>query len=113
MGITRKEAIKELRRLLKPKTYLVRIWGEYGIELEAEWLSALDVDITISRKIIIGVRKKKGVFTFDNLQVELAIFRERIITLCNASDELAKQDGCKGEYERYIYFEGLKHEAEK
>ncbi|KKN99003.1 hypothetical protein LCGC14_0142480 [marine sediment metagenome] len=107
--MTKKEAARELRRLLKPRTYLVRIWEECGIRVEAKWISALDVDVEISKKTWIGARKKKGVFTSDQLQIELAKFKQDIKELCDASDELAKQDGCKGEYERFLYFEGLKY----
>ncbi len=106
--MTRKETVKELARLVKPRTYLVRIWDVYGIKIDAEWTSGMDIDITTSNKIMIGKRKKKGVFTFDQLQVELSKFQQDIVQLCDASDRLAKQDGCKGEYQLYTYFEGLK-----
>jgi len=112
------QAIAELKRLLKPRTYCVRIWESEGVLITTAWES--DVSISIKAKTQIISKRRKRVITLEQVQADLGRFKSAIDCLCDATDALAlaakKRKKLKGrltEEESQAYFEELLHEAEK
>lgn len=117
--MTRPLAILELRRLLKPRVYKLRIWANVGIEITAKWLSDISLDIEIININLSGNRLK-NVYTLDQIHSDLSRFGLSISWLCTMSDKLAlenkrkkKLKGRLTSYEGYEYFQELIYEAEK
>lgn len=116
---TKTSAIHELRRLSKPRTYLVSIWDIYGVKITAQWKS--DVSIDIDTELIVLTRNNKSkVVTLDRVKEDLGRFKTAIDCLCDASDGLAlevkRKKGLKGKLtptESYAFFEELLYEKEK
>ncbi len=105
--ITRMGVIKELRRLLKDRTYNIRIFEHDGVTITASWQSDTSIDLSCHSNIFYN--KKRGLLTMKEVQWDLTKFKSDIECLCDASDRLAKQAKCdKGEY-----FEGLLAIVEK
>lgn len=116
---TKKSAVTELKRLLKPRNYYLKIWGEEGIKIEATWELGIGVDVYIEHYIMRDLRKK-DISTFEKIQKDLISFKSKVVELCNTSDKLAFEEkqrkGLKGrlkEDEKNAYFEELMEEAEK
>lgn len=116
---TKTAAITELKRLLKSRTYYVRIWGNKGIRIAVEWISAMDIDVSIYPETMVGRRKNK-IMTLEQIQADLGRFKSAIDCLCDKTTALAIDDKRKNkikgrltEYEDQMYFETLLHEAEK
>lgn len=116
---TKTTAIAELKRLLKPRTYYLRIWDIYGIQITAKWESDVSIDIYTEDEIIIKKRMKR-VFTFHQIQEDLGRFKSAIDCLCEATTVLAKKTkkkkklkGRLTEYEDQEFFEELLEQAEK
>lgn len=116
---TKKAAITELQRLLKPRIYNMAIWKPYGIEITAKWRSDVSIDIATELTVITSRRKKK-LLTLEQIQADLGLFKSAIDCLCDASDSLARQaKGKRGLYgrltteESQTYFEKLMAEVGK
>ncbi len=117
--MTRMLAILELRRLLKPRIYKVRICGNRGIEITAQWLSDTSIDTEIIDINLSGGRLK-NIYALDQIQSELGRFKTAIDWLCQMSDKLALENKRKNKLkgrltssEKAEYFEELLREAEK
>lgn len=117
--MTKMLAVLELRRLLKPRVYKVRIWEDRGIEITAKWLSDTSIDTEIININLYRVRLK-NILTLDQIQSELGRFKTAIDWLCLSSDRLAlknkrkkKLKGRLTSSEKAEYFEELLSEAEK
>lgn len=117
--LTKKSAVAELKRLLKPRIYYIRIWEREGIQITAKWESDVSISIYTEYEIITN-RRKKNILGLGTLQTRLDDFKSRVDSLCKASDELAleekKEKKLKGrltEDEKNAYFEELMYEAEK
>jgi hypothetical protein len=116
---TRAAAIAELRRLLKPQTHYLRIFGNEGIRITAKWESDTSVSIYTYTETITKKRTKR-VMTLAQIQASLNLFKSDIDCLCNASDTLALEEkrkkklkGRLTEEESNAYFEKLLHVSEK
>jgi len=116
---TKAAAVAELKRLLKPRTYYLRIWGHEGVCITAKWESGVSISIYTETEIITQ-RRKKRVMGLAQIQADLGSFKSAIDCLCDASDVLAlaakRKKNLKGrltEAESQAYFEELLHEAEK
>ena len=116
---TKADAIHELRRLLKPRIYYVKIWEDEGVCITAKWESDVSISIYTKHEIIINKRKNR-VIELAQAQADLGRFKSAIDCLCNASDVLAlaakrkkKLKGKLTEVESCAYFEELMCEAEK
>ncbi len=114
--LTKSKAIIELRRLLKPRIYHIKIWDIYSIEITAKWASDTSIDIYTEIEII----TKKRILTLEQVQTDLSHFKSEIEYLCNASDELAREaklekgvEGHLTEDEKIEYFEELMAIVEK
>lgn len=122
---TRASAIAELKRLLKPRTYYLRILGNEGAHITAKWeplVRPIDVSISIYIEYyeIIIKRRTKNVLTLEQIQADLGRFKSAADCLYDASDALAlaakkkkKLKGSLTEEESMAYFEKLLYEAEK
>jgi hypothetical protein len=115
---TRAAAIAELRRLLKPQTHYLRIFGNEGVRITAKWESDTSVSIYTDTETITKKRTKR-VMTLTQIQASLNLFKSDIDCLCNTSDALAlaekRKKKLKGRLtagESYAYFEKLLHVAE-
>ena len=116
---TKTAAITELKRLLKPRTYYLRIWGHEGVRITAKWESDVSISIYTETEIITKQRTKR-VMTLEQIQADLGRFKSAIDCLCDASDTLAiaekrknKQKGKLTEEESMEYFTKLMYVAEK
>lgn len=116
---TKTAAIAELKRLLKPRIYYIKIWKPYGVHIIATWESDVSIDIETETKIITQKRTKR-IFTLEQVQVDLGHFKSEIDCLCDATKTLAlaakRKKNLKGrltEEESQTYFEKLLCEAEK
>ncbi|KKN91240.1 hypothetical protein LCGC14_0221080 [marine sediment metagenome] len=116
---TKADAIYELKRLLKPRTYYLRIWGIYGVQITAKWESDISIDIYTETEIITK-RHKKKLMALLQVQADLGRFKSAIDCLCDATTVLAKKakekkklKGRLTEAEDQAYFEELLYEAEK
>jgi hypothetical protein len=116
---TRASAIAELKRLLKPKVYCLRIWKHEGVCITAKWESDVSISIYTETEIITKKRARR-VMTLEQIQTDLGRFKSKIDCLCDVTDVLAlaskrkkKLKGRLTEAESMNYFEGLLHEAEK
>lgn len=114
--VTKESAVRELKRLSKPRIYFVKIWGNEGLEIKAIWES--DTSIAIYTEHIHINRRK--VLTLEQVQEDLDRFKSAIDCLCDASDVLAKEEkikkGLKGRLtpsEQNTYFEELLWEMGK
>ncbi len=87
---TKASAIAELKRLSKSQTYLVRIYGIYGIEITASWESDVSIDIKIEETVI-HPKRKHDILTTEQVQANLRRFKSEIDDLCDTSDELARR----------------------
>lgn len=126
--LTKTAAIVELKRLLRQRTYYLRIFGIYGVKIKARWTSDTSIDIDTETKIIIK-RREKNVLTLHEIQADLGRFKSSIDHLCDATTVLARQekekkkklmgydnftsDKCLTEEEDQAYFEKLLYQAEK
>lgn len=124
---TRASAITELKRLLKPRTYYLRILGCEGARITAKWECDVSISIYIEHEIITKKRTKQeyktmiqNVLTLEQIQADLGRFKSAIDCVCDASDTLAlatkrkkKLKGKLTEEESMAYFEELIYEAEK
>lgn len=106
--LTRSAAIIELKRLLKPRTYWLRIWKNEGIRITAKWESDVSVSIYVDDEVITK-RRTKRVMSLEQIQSALNRFKSEINCFCSVSDELAD----KAKRRRMTYFEELLYEAEK
>lgn len=121
--LSRPLAILELRRLLKPRVYRLRIWGNQGIEITAIWVydTTINIDIdTEFTRIDLSRSKKKNIYTLDQIQSDLCRFSTSIDWLCIMSDKLALENKRKKKHkgrltssEKSEYFEELLWEAWK
>lgn len=116
---TKVDAIHELKRLLKPRIYYFKIWGDKGICITAKWESAMNIDIYTKTKIITKRRKNK-VMGLSQIQADLGRFKSAVDCLVDAITVLAKKDKMKRklngrltENEDRTYFDELFFEAEK
>ena len=116
---TKTAAIAELKRLLKPRTYYLRIWGHEGVRITAKWESDVSISIYTETEIITK-RRKNNVMALAQIQADLGRFKSAIDCLCDATTILAKKNkverklkGRLTEAEDQAFFEGLLHEAEK
>lgn len=116
---TKADAVRELKRLLKPRIYYLKIFGIYGIRITAKWESDISIDIGTETEIITKKRTKR-VMTMYEIQADLDRFKSAIDCLIDASTILARKDkkkkqlkGRLTEYEDQCYFEELLYKAEK
>jgi len=116
---TKASAIAELKRLLKPRTYYLRIWQHTGIRITAKWESDTSVSVYTEPEIITR-RRTKRVMSLEQIQADLGRFKSAIDCLCDASDALASKEKKKRKLkgrttatERIAYFEELMAKAEK
>jgi len=116
--LTKIAAVKELRRLSKPRIYYVWIHDCYGIKIKAIWDSYIDISV-YSESVTITQRRKNKVFTLTQVQEDLGRFKSAVNCLCDASKKLAikekrknKLKGSLTEYEEQRYFEKLLTETE-
>ena len=116
---TRADAIHEIKRLLKPRTYYLRIWGHQGVQITARWESDVSIDIYTETEIITK-RRKNNVMGLSQVQTELGRFKSAVDCLCDSITVLAKKDKMKRKQKGRLtkeedqeFFEGLLHEAEK
>lgn len=100
----RTAAIKELRRLIKFRTYIVHIWDDECIEITATWESDVSVSIRID---CIGFASRRKFFTLEEVQDDLSQFKSDIKNICNITDTLAK----RARKDSQEYFEKLFEEA--
>jgi len=117
--LTKAAAVAELKRLLKPRTYYLRIWGHEGVCITAKWESDVSVSIYTEDEIITK-KRTRCVMTLEQIQADLGRFKSAIDCVCDASDVLAiaakRKKNLKGRLtkaESQAYFEELLHEAEK
>lgn len=117
--MSRPLAVLELRRLLKPRVYRFKIWGNRGVEITAQWLSDTSIDTEITDINLSGGRLK-NVYTLDQIQSDLGRFKSAIDWLCIMSDKLALENKRKKKLkgrltasEKAEYFEELLAEAEQ
>lgn len=109
---TKTAVIKELRRLIKPRTYLIHLWNIYGIQVKAAWKSDVSLDIE-TETVIITSKRKKNLLTIEGMKAELAQFKADIDHLCSTTDALAEKEGQVSKYNKQAYFEELLEIAEK
>lgn len=116
---TRADALYEMKRLLKPRTYYLRIWENEGVRITAKWESDVSISLSTATEIITK-RRKNNVMALAQVQADLGRFKSAIDCLCDAITVLAKKDKVKKklkgrltEYEDQMYFEELLHEVEK
>lgn len=116
---TKAVAIRELKRLLKPRTYYVRIFDIYGVKIIAHWGSDISIDI-YTEDYVITKRRENKVMILAQVQVDLDHFKSDVVFLCDATTVLAKKDKASKKLsgrlttaEDQEYFEGLLDKAEK
>lgn len=116
---TKADAIHHLKRLLKQRTYYLRIWDDQGIKIKARWESDVSIDI-YTEDDIITKQRKNNVIGLAQIQADLGRFKSAIDCLCDGIDKLALEEkrkkklkGRLTEPESQTYFEKLLHEAEK
>jgi len=102
-------AIKELRRLLKPRTYIIKIWDCWYVKIEAAWECGVDISITNVDRLVISLKQGKRITTIGEMQADLVQFKIDIDKICNISDTLAKRTG----EDNLRYFEKLLEIAEE
>lgn len=103
----RRVLVKQLRNLLKPRLYLIRLWGIYSLSVEAAWISDTSVSIEKTDFELLPTRRKRPIDTYQ-LQAELSAFQDEVNIFCAASDALAKQLKEK----KSEFFEDILAEAE-
>lgn len=94
---TKTDAIRELKRLFKTRTYHVKIWDIHCVEIKAHWLekrniweSGRDIDVEITGTVREKTSRSKT-FTPDQVQKDLERFKSSIDHLCESITILAKQ----------------------
>lgn len=117
--VTKTSVVTELRRLLKPRIYYLKIWNHEGVRITAKWESDVSISIYTTTEIITQ-KRTKHVSTLEQIQKDLGQFKSAIDCLCDASDILAikakqkrKIKGKLTEEESMEYFEKLMYQAEK
>lgn len=117
--LTKSSAIRKLKSLIKSRTYYVRIWADKGVRIAAEWVSAMDIDISTYPETMVGIPKKK-IITLEQVQADLDHFKSSIDSICETTTILAAKAKQKKKlksrltgHEDQEYFEELLHEAEK
>lgn len=89
---TRKEVKRELRRLSEQREYIVKLTNTDAIDIEAIWRSDRTIDIDVCY-IDISLKRKRGIFTMEQVKKDLAQFKSDIDHLCDACNILAKKAG--------------------
>ncbi len=115
---TKADAIHQLKRLLKTRTYIIIIWDIYCVEIKASWESDVSIDIGITD--IITREKTRKTFTLEQVQADLSSFKSEIDNLVESTTKLAteqkKKKGLKGrltECEDTEYFEEILEKAKR
>lgn len=116
---TKANIIRELRRLLKSRTYYLRLFENQGICITARWESYIDIDIYTEDDVIAKNRTKR-VFSLQQIEADLELFKSDVKWLCDMNDQLAlenkRRKKLKGRLtsdEKYKYFDELISEAEE
>lgn len=101
---TKKAIIKELRRLIKPRTYTICLWRDEGVKVTATWES----DVSISIDADYCTTQGKKVVIIEEMQADLVQFKADIDKVCSIAKALAKE----AEESEARYFEELLAAAE-
>jgi hypothetical protein len=102
-----RELVKEIRMLIKPKRFSIRIYDHNGIEVLTAWVG--DTRYTVEEVYLINVTPRDKCISLDEFQKIMKEENEHIMAVCEESDRLAKENG-EG---RGSYFEKLLLEAKK
>lgn len=116
---TRSAAIQELRRLSKSHVYFLRMFGNQGLRIQAEWKSATSIDLS-SEVVTMTKKRKKNVVTFLEMQKKLVSFQADIDFLCDITTVLATKDKQKKKlkgkltnYEDYAFFQNMVRDVDQ
>lgn len=88
-----RQLVREIRALLRPYVFWVKIWKnsfqDLSLEVTAEWISDIGVEITAGITETSVARHK--LCTFWEFSQKLRELEKRVKDVCKASDLLAKE----------------------
>lgn len=99
--------VKEIKRLIKPKYFVIRIYNNDGVEIKTAWVG--DTRYTIEAVYRLKLKSRSRCITFDEFRKIMEEENIRIVSVCEESDRIAKESG----ENKYSFFEKLLEEAGK
>lgn len=88
----RRRLINTVARLLKPRSFLVRIWDDMGVALEFAWKSWHDMSLEKSELWNFGINKRRTIYP-EELREILEQIEGEIVDVCDRCDCLANDQG--------------------
>jgi len=104
----RKGLIAEIRQLIRPREFIIHLFGDDGISVEVKWEDSktLSLDPTLFH---LSQHHKKKCVSLEYAQKRIKSLNKRIQEVCRMSDNAANALG----EDPIIFFENLLEEAEQ